>query len=393
MDEIISLYFKDKSNMVYLKSVTILFTAILGLVSADVASISECPKLSARTNAAKDVTDLRIDDIQIIAALGDSIMAGFGMMGVNNGEGGTGILNFSSVLEFRGSSYGIGGDTDAVTLANFAKHYNPKVYGASTLSHLASLCYGPLCIPPLSIYRPLRDNFNAAQSGGMAMNLDYELDYLIPRIKAHFLLSGGYSTAWKMITIQIGSNDQCASCNPLISKYATPEAYGKYVEAAIQRIQKEIPKTVVNLLGAFKVSGVSSLTENETKYCKPNLILNNKLECSCFGSSDKLASMDSVSDGYNQQLQAIAAKYPGKPGGTFAVMYSPAPIDILSFPIDALSNLDCFHPSLKGHQWIAKTFWNQLFLGKSLKPSVMKFDSNLKIRCPTEDDRLPTTSA
>ncbi|EIE79163.1 hypothetical protein RO3G_03868 [Rhizopus delemar RA 99-880] len=341
--------------MVYLKSVTILFTAILGLVSADVASISECPKLAARKTAAKDVTDLRIDDIQIIAALGDSIMAGFGMMGVNNGEGGTGILNFSSVLEFRGSSYGIGGDTDAVTLANFAKHYNPKVYGASTLSHLASLCYGPLCIPPLSIC-----------------------------IKAHFLLSGGYSTAWKMITIQIGSNDQCASCNPLISKYATPEAYGKYVEAAIQRIQKEIPKTVVNLLGAFKVSGVSTLTENETKYCKPNLILNNKLECSCFGSSDKLASMDSVSDGYNKQLQAIAAKYPGKPGGTFAVMYSPAPIDILSFPIDALS--------LKGHQWIAKAFWNQLFLGKSLKPSVLKFDSNLKIRCPTEDDRLPTTS-
>lgn len=28
--------------------------------------------------------------------------------------------------------------------------------------------------------RPLRDNLNAAQSGGMAVNLDYELDYLIP---------------------------------------------------------------------------------------------------------------------------------------------------------------------------------------------------------------------
>jgi hypothetical protein len=33
----------------------------------------------------------------------------------------------------------------------------------------------------VSLDRPLRDNFNAAQSGGMAMNLDYELDYLIPR--------------------------------------------------------------------------------------------------------------------------------------------------------------------------------------------------------------------
>lgn len=29
--------------------------------------------------------------------------------------------------------------------------------------------------------RPLRDNLNAAQSGAMAMNLQFELDYLIPR--------------------------------------------------------------------------------------------------------------------------------------------------------------------------------------------------------------------
>lgn len=78
-------------------------------------------------------------------------MAGFGMMGINNGEGGTGILNFSSVMEFRGNSYGIGGDSGAVTLANFIKNYNPKVQGASTLSHLASLCYGTLCSPPLSM--------------------------------------------------------------------------------------------------------------------------------------------------------------------------------------------------------------------------------------------------
>lgn len=32
-----------------------------------------------------------------------------------------------------------------------------------------------------------------------------------------------------------------------MAQYVTPEAYGKYVEAAIQRIQKEVPRTVVNL--------------------------------------------------------------------------------------------------------------------------------------------------
>lgn len=57
--------------MVYTKLVYFLFIASLGLVSADVTSISECPKLAARTSAAKDVTDIRMDDIKVVAALGD----------------------------------------------------------------------------------------------------------------------------------------------------------------------------------------------------------------------------------------------------------------------------------------------------------------------------------
>lgn len=50
-----------------------------------------------------------------------------------------------------------------------------------------------------------------------------------------------------MITIQIGSNDQCASCDSTLAEYVSPDAYGQYVEAAIERIKKEIPKVVVNL--------------------------------------------------------------------------------------------------------------------------------------------------
>jgi phospholipase B1 len=46
--------------------------------------------------------------------------------------------------------------------------------------------------------------------------------------------------------------------------------------------------------------------------------------------------MDALSDSYNVRLQAIADKYKGTPGGTFAVMYSPAPIQISTFPVDAL---------------------------------------------------------
>jgi phospholipase B1 len=41
------------------------------------------------------------------------------------------------------------------------------------------------CETHIIIDRPLRDILNGAQSGGLAMNLDYELDYLIPRMYAY----------------------------------------------------------------------------------------------------------------------------------------------------------------------------------------------------------------
>ncbi|GAN07733.1 phospholipase a2 [Mucor ambiguus] len=365
----------------YKISILVLSVSLASVLATNVANIASCPALKPRATPAKDVTDLRIDDFKIVGALGDSIMAGFAMMGID--YEGAGILNLSLVSEYRGNSYAIGGDTGAVTLSNFIKKYQPNVVGASILSHIVSFCNGDTCGFPETLYRPLRDNLNAGQSGAVAMNLDYELDYLIPRMKS-YILSTSYKNDWKFITIQIGSNDQCASCNSSITDHVTATAYGQYVEAAIKRIKAEIPKTVVNLLGTFKVSGVFPLSAGQA-YCVPNGILGNKNECSCSSSAENLAKMDALSDAYNQQLQTIADKYKGQPNGTFAVMYSPAPIDISTFPIDALSNVDCFHPSLKGHQWIAKSFWNQLFLKSSAKPSTMKFDANLG-----DADRLPT---
>ncbi|KAG2210295.1 hypothetical protein INT47_003280 [Mucor saturninus] len=376
--------------MVSVKSIIAISISIAGVLAVNVANIANCPALPARATPAKDVTDLRIDDINIIGALGDSIMAGFAMNGLDY-EGG-GILNLSLVSEYRGNSYAIGGDTGAITLANFVKKYNPNVKGASVLSHIVSYCGGNNCKAPLSLYRPLKDNLNAGQSGATAMNLDYELDYLIPRMKA-YILSTSYKNDWKMVTIQIGSNDQCASCNPEMQSYTTADAYGKYVEDAILRIKAEIPKVVINLLGTFKVSGVFPLSANNADYCIKNGLLENTKECSCSGSAADLTKMDNLSDAYNAKLAALANKYKGVAGATFAVMYSPAPIDLGSFPINALSNVDCFHPSKKGHQWFAKTFWNQLFKTKSLKPPVISFEENLNLYCPTSDDRLPTTNA
>jgi phospholipase B1 len=70
-------------------------------------------------------------------------MAGFAMMGVD--YNGTGALNLSLISEYRGNSYAMGVDTDAVTLPNFIKHYNSSVQGGSILSHIVSYCQGNSC--------------------------------------------------------------------------------------------------------------------------------------------------------------------------------------------------------------------------------------------------------
>ncbi|KAI9263352.1 hypothetical protein BDA99DRAFT_438457 [Phascolomyces articulosus] len=332
-----------------------------------VKDISECPQLAPRSSPPAGPHDLRPDDIKVVAALGDSIMAGFALEGINDGENGTSLLNASSITEFRGQSWGIGGDEGAVTIGNFVKHFNASSEGQSHGSHLATICYAKLC---LDMFRHADlDVLNGALSGGIAMNLKDELDYLIPRMKE--LPNVNFETDWKMITIQIGSNDQCASCNNPFSDEVTTEKFGGYMAEAIERIKNEVPRVLVNVVGSFNVSVVYNLTKGQ-EYCRPifdqpNFLLN-RAECPCFldGKEETRHSMDLLSASYNDEIMKIYNKYKGQESETFAIRYTPPLIDIGSFPLHVMSNMDCFHPGKLAHQWVAKIY------------------------CPSENDRIIT---
>lgn len=70
-------------------------------------------------------------------------MAGFGAKGIQDGS----IINIKSLFEYRGVSYGAGGDSGAITVPNYIKKYSPKLKGPSVSQHLVEICYGPLCPP------------------------------------------------------------------------------------------------------------------------------------------------------------------------------------------------------------------------------------------------------
>ncbi|KAI8971232.1 hypothetical protein BDB01DRAFT_811815 [Pilobolus umbonatus] len=353
--------------------ILVFFLSFIWTIKAlNVSTISECPNLIPRSTPPVDVTDLRIDDFKMIAGLGDSIMSGFGMMGINHA--GSGVYNLSFISDYRGESYLMGGNPMAVSVANFMQHFNPNIHGASLDQHITSLCSGLDCDLPMSMYYPFKDNLNAAQTGSLAMNLQHQLDYLIPRMKSYFFRVN-YNNDWKLINIQIGSNDQCSSCEGHYGHITLPDSYGRYLEEAILRIRDEIPKVVINLVSNFRVSQVFPLSANNP-YCVPNGLIENTLSCSCHNTKENLETMDRVAGEYDVQMQQLATKYQGRPGGTFAVIHRPLFIDISSFPIEALSNIDCFHPSLAGHKWLAKVLWNRLFLSHNTAVPTIRYNQD-----------------
>ncbi|ORZ01349.1 hypothetical protein BCR43DRAFT_502914 [Syncephalastrum racemosum] len=254
-------------------------------------------------------------------------MAGMFMGGRTAGES---LLGEGTLTETRGRTWAMGGDSGVATLANFIKHYNTSVEGASKGQHIPELCSG----------FPEQDVLNAALSGALAMNLDDEIDYLVKEMKS--LRSVRYETDWKLITIQIGSNDLCSSCKSPWEKYATPERFRFYVDKAIRRIQTEIPRTIVNLgngisyhikeilimysVGVFDFAPLYQMTANQPQ-CRGLLGLASlrmdRLECPCFRGSEQ--------DRGKMHLNAQEEQ-----SSSFGVAWQPANVDFSSIPVSAL---------------------------------------------------------
>lgn len=359
----------------------ILLLLIVSLVAAlHVTDISHCPALAIRALGPRDITDLRPGDIKIFGALGDSVLAGYGVNNINPGI--FGLLNTTSLTEYRGLNYLLGGDAKAVTIANFMKHYNSQIHGSSIGFHeLRRMQKGKP-----NLYLPQVDNLNAAKSSAKAVDLGFEMDYLVKTLKETSKTGDILLDHWKMITIHIGGNDLCSSCKPEFSNITSAEAYGGYVEEAVVRIKNHFPNnTLVNLVGTLNMKDIHQTALENPEYCSNRSLFR---PCSCLYTVENPDVITKLASDYDSQLQLIARKYAAKPNSTFGVIFTPLPANLTSAPVEVLSNIDCFHPSLVGHKWFAKAIWNRFFIRNEFKPSIIQFNDSEKIYCPTENDRI-----
>ena len=149
------------------------------------------------------VHELTPADIGVVLGIGDSIMAGFGIDGRSK-----------ALYEDRGRSFAMGGAHHATTIPNLLQYFRGKrVLGASVGQHLDNLCYGALCF---GMHINATDRLNAALSGSLAMNIPPQVAYLVEQLRSE----AAAPDSWKLLTLQIGANDQCLACNKNLSEWA-----------------------------------------------------------------------------------------------------------------------------------------------------------------------------
>jgi hypothetical protein len=213
--------------LVFLVSVLFVATA-----SAWNPNIADCPALPAHTPT--DITDLMPSNIGVVAALGDSITAGFAMDGLSD--------PLLALDEFRGKTSAVGGDKDALTIGNFIARYNPRVQGRA-LGHRLGEMTGSTYK-----YKPEVDHLNAAQSGAQSSVLVREVSYVVQQMKSNPKID--FANDWKSVSVLIGANDGCSICRGnghYLNITQKADQFEANVRAAIEAVASQIPRTLISI--------------------------------------------------------------------------------------------------------------------------------------------------
>lgn len=135
----------------------------------------------------KSVHQLRPGDIDIIAAMGDSLTSATGANSRN-------ILE--ALIENRGLSWSGGGQGNwrtTLTLPNIMKEFNPKLFGYSLSDAYV-------------IHKPAQ--FNVAENIATASDMPFNAKTLLQRMKEDSRVK--WKEHWKLVTLMIGGNDFCS---------------------------------------------------------------------------------------------------------------------------------------------------------------------------------------
>ncbi|XP_022919287.1 phospholipase B1, membrane-associated-like [Onthophagus taurus] len=306
---------------------------------------------------------LKPGDIDVIGAMGDSLIAGNGAME---------DYALGTMIENRGISWCAGGQSNwrqFLTLPNILKEFNPNLTGYSTgtgefLSANAQM----------NVAYPVSADEDALRQARI----------LVKKIKNDPKID--FQNDWKMITVFFGANDLCsAQCYD--KEKASPLNHGLKLMKALDYLQENLPRTFVNLIPVLDVS--ASVRIKRSMICK----IMHRLFCACFHQNgNEMELITKMVRDYQEAEKILidSGRYDTK--DDFTVVIQPfmkffnTPANFNEARDEVIDNSyithDCFHFSQKGHALGANLLWNNLLEPVGRK-SVRKMVLMEEFKCPS----------
>ncbi|XP_017046497.1 phospholipase B1, membrane-associated [Drosophila ficusphila] len=329
-----------------------------------------CPTNNTRSSdPPTSVERLRPGDIDIIAAFGDSLSAGNGILSNNF---------IDMINEFRGLAFSGGGVADwrrFVTLPNILKVFNPQLYGFAVSNSL--------------VVNHRSSRLNIAEPMVMSRDLPFQARVLVDLLRRDPRVD--MKRHWKLLTVYVGNNDICSDLCHWDSPQAFLDQHARDLRQALRLLRDHVPRLLVNLIGVPNIPQVLGTMTHVPLQC----FVVHRVGCHCL-VNDRLNRTQLAERRQTllrwQQLDVEIARLPEFHRPDFAVVAHPLLTNITAPKLPdgqtdwRFFSHDCFHFSQRGHAIISNLLWNSMLLPDDQKPRPSVIPRLFeRVVCPTAE--------
>ncbi|XP_061386062.1 phospholipase B1, membrane-associated-like [Musca vetustissima] len=327
-----------------------------------------CPLNGTRSAEVPDsVHRLRPGDIDIIAAMGDSLTAGTAIMSES-------LLD--DIAEYRGVVSTGGGLRDwrtFLTLPNIIKVFNPQLYGYA-IGNVVS--------------RERASRFNVGEGSALTLDMPYQARVLIRRLERDPKVD--MSKHWKLITLFIGGNDVCFDMCYYRTMEEFYQVHRRSLYKTLEILKAHIPRALVNVMSTPNIPDIVKGINNLPLACEATHIF----ACHCIvRRKHDPQQLQDLSKAVRkvQEIDEEVANLPEFQSDDFAVVYQPLMRNWYT-PTNRKGNTDyryfgpdCFHLSQLGHAAVANMLWNNMLQPVGAKDDSFHPKAFEVFECPSEE--------
>ncbi|KAM9635478.1 phospholipase B1, membrane-associated [Trichechus inunguis] len=335
-----------------------------------------CRDRAPSASSPTSVHALRPADIQVVAALGDSLTAG-------NGIGSKPEDLPDVATQYRGLSFSSGGDDslkNVTTLPNILREFNRNLTGYAVGTGDAN---------------SINAFLNQAVPGAKAEELAHQVQTLVQRMKTDHRVN--FYEDWKVITVLIGGSDLCDYC--MDSNLYSAANFFDHVRNALDVLHREVPRALVNLVDFMSPSVIRQVFLGNPDKCP---VQQASVLCNCVlsprESSQELASLEVVTQAYQNSMRELVESGRYDTREDFSVVLQPffrnirLPVLEDGRPDTSFFAPDCIHPSQKFHSQLSRALWVNMLQPLGGKTDTLDLTAAIPLSCPTQNDPFLRTS-